>query len=340
MRIAPTQDTSTPATGRAARVVVVPLQAINDLVTESRGGGPRAALAALIAGKTIEATVRMALPNGRTVLEVDAEQIDLPLSEAIAPGTQLRLRATSLGALTAMAEAMVIEPDTTELTPAARLLTQLATHAASEGPEPLTVSVVGLKAGPASLAASLADAFEHSGLFYESHLEAWVEGKRDLSSIAREPQASLGSRSELRFIAGSMAGAFEAAASESTRASIPAEAVNAVQNQLQALETGAAICRAEVWPQQFAHLSVGSDDRHATGGAVSRSWRAHLRLELPQLGVVDAMLTLTDGGIGIRMSVGHAGTQAKLRGASLELARSLADAGLRPLSVDVACDAY
>ena len=43
-----------------------------------------------------------------------------------------------------------------------------------------------------TIAASMKDALEFSGLFYESHLEQWASGKRPLAALTREPQAKNG----------------------------------------------------------------------------------------------------------------------------------------------------
>ena len=44
----------------------------------------------------------------------------------------------------------------------------------------------------AALPAALANLVDHSGLFYESHLAAWLNGTRTETAIRKEPQASLG----------------------------------------------------------------------------------------------------------------------------------------------------
>lgn len=46
----------------------------------------------------------------------------------------------------------------------------------------------------AVLPAALAALVDHSGLFYESHLAAWVNGARTLAAVRQEPQAALGAR--------------------------------------------------------------------------------------------------------------------------------------------------
>lgn len=44
---------------------------------------------------------------------------------------------------------------------------------------------------PTELAARLRGSLEHSGLFYESHLQSWFRGERSLEQLAREPQMRL-----------------------------------------------------------------------------------------------------------------------------------------------------
>ena len=47
------------------------------------------------------------------------------------------------------------------------------------------------EAAPADVAARLRGSLEHSGLFYESHLQGWFRGERSLEQLAREPQMRL-----------------------------------------------------------------------------------------------------------------------------------------------------
>ncbi|MFP1682530.1 flagellar hook-length control protein FliK [Alloalcanivorax sp. C16-1] len=47
------------------------------------------------------------------------------------------------------------------------------------------------EAAPAEVAARLRGSLEHSGLFYESHLQGWFRGERSLEQLAREPQMRL-----------------------------------------------------------------------------------------------------------------------------------------------------
>lgn len=78
-----------------------------------------------------------------------------------------------------------------ELSVMARQLAQLLS---SDTPvEPAATSVRPLlpapEAKPDKIAAALQQQITHSGLFYESHLGEWVEGKRGLESLRLEPQA-------------------------------------------------------------------------------------------------------------------------------------------------------
>lgn len=47
-----------------------------------------------------------------------------------------------------------------------------------------------------TLPAALAGLVDHSGLFYESHLAAWVNGARTLAELKKDPQASLGTQAQ------------------------------------------------------------------------------------------------------------------------------------------------
>ncbi|RDK07020.1 flagellar hook-length control protein FliK [Cupriavidus lacunae] len=77
---------------------------------------------------------------------------------------------------------------------AARTILDLLGKAADSAPR-ATATLMPAPPTPttaAALPAALAGLVDHSGLFYESHLAAWVNGARTLTDVRKEPQASLG----------------------------------------------------------------------------------------------------------------------------------------------------
>lgn len=87
-------------------------------------------------------------------------------------------------------------PSSSSLSPTGRLVAQLLRNdpAGSAAPQFIASAdpIVGDTVVPQSIAQSLARVVSESGLFYESHLLEWTQGKRELETLLREPQARLG----------------------------------------------------------------------------------------------------------------------------------------------------
>lgn len=86
-------------------------------------------------------------------------------------------------------------PPATSLSPTGQLVAQLmrADPGAAAMPHAITSPQPIVDAGvtPQTIAQTLSRVVSESGLFYESHLTEWAQGKRDLESLLREPQARL-----------------------------------------------------------------------------------------------------------------------------------------------------
>lgn len=86
-------------------------------------------------------------------------------------------------------------PPSSSLSPTGRLVAQLLRNdpAAPAAPQFIASAdpIVGDTAVPQAIAQSLARVVSESGLFYESHLLEWTQGKRELETLLREPQARL-----------------------------------------------------------------------------------------------------------------------------------------------------
>lgn len=85
-----------------------------------------------------------------------------------------------------------------QLSSAGRLIDRLLQQAQREGASAAIAGKTPLLSSPALLAtpadaprvaAALHDAIAHSGVFYESHAEEWLDGRRTTAALLREPQA-------------------------------------------------------------------------------------------------------------------------------------------------------
>ncbi|WP_374277828.1 flagellar hook-length control protein FliK [Azonexus sp.] len=120
-------------------------------------------------------------------------------------------------------------------------------------------------------------------------------------------------------------------AAPSSPAAIPADLAPLVQQQLDALATQTYAWQGQIWPGQQMQWEIeeqcGERGRDDESGA---RWQTRLRLQLPQLGGIEAHLTLRPGGeIGIALSAEQAPSEQRLGSAAPRLREQLADAGLR-----------
>jgi hypothetical protein len=154
-------------------------------------------------GTDVRAQVLGQLDNGQAIVRIAGELLAMELPTAYRIGDTLPL--TYVGSeprLTFLLSRQTVSGMPVNVSDLGRLLGQLAQEqpaAAPPLPEPLP-SINRLTTSPPLDAAGLADrlrqALTKSGVFYESHLAQWAEGKRQLAELLQEPQAAL-SRPEL-----------------------------------------------------------------------------------------------------------------------------------------------
>ncbi len=193
---------------------------------------------------------------------------------------------------------------------------------------------------PKQLAKSLQDALGSSGLFYESHVAEWAEGKRPLADLQREPQMQRQEAQPGRQSAESLARAAQAAPDLS--------AAQMINQQLHAHEQQRVQWQGEAWPGQPMQWEVQReehDKRDAKDGRNSQDgrepdtvWRSGVRFSLPVLGKVAASVTLVGDQVHIQLQAGSDGSADTMRAWAGELQRALDAAGspLASLSIGAA----
>ena len=222
------------------------------------------------------------------------------------------------------------------LSPAARALSSALASAYTTPGVPVTINgkTPLSEGGPpdaGKLAQNLRQALGDSGLFYESHVAEWAEGKRALQDLQREPQMQR------------MAQAAAAAAQS------PAEAANKLLNgpdlsaaqminqQLHTQDQGKLIWQGQAWPGQPMQWQVERDQRDSReqGGRGERDdtpvWRSGVRFRFPLLGKVGAQVTLVGEQVHIQVESGSEATAATLR-AWAGLLQGALDAAGAPLA--------
>lgn len=113
-----------------------------------------------------------------------------------------------------------------------------------------------------------------------------------------------------------------------------------VQQQLDAVATQRLAWHGEVWPDQSVEWAIereqveDRDGRSGDTGEAAR-WTTSLRLSMPNLGTVDAILQISGDRLRIRLATTEAETASDLNRQGSELTETLANAGLKVQSLDI-----
>jgi hypothetical protein len=186
------------------------------------------------------------------------------------------------------------------LSPAGKLLGSVLSAALDGGKAPSAVKaqapvVPAPTLDPAALAAALRHAVAASGLFYESHVAQWAQGRRTLAELKAEPQMAEGA----------------------PRPGAPTEPETAgfINLQLASHEQGQVAWQGQLWPGQALHWEIRrdaqerdtADEDEQDGGAreTGGTWHSRLRLTLPQLGELAARITLSGTQVQVQLEAGE-----------------------------------
>lgn len=187
----------------------------------------------------------------------------------------------------------------------------------------------GLAGGPQAsppAAATLKQALTESGVFYESHLAEWVQGDRTIDQLRHEPQGRLGP-------------ADDRAPGPATLAPrpVPDALVAVVKEQLQVIDARQIGWRGEIWPRQTIELTIAEQDAGSGEKENAPAWTTNMKLALPGLGGVEAVLQMQGDALRINLRTSQESAPA-LKNGSPQLAASLAALGLKLVSMRVEDD--
>ena len=185
-----------------------------------------------------------------------------------------------------------------------------------------------MSAQPEQLAAALRNAVVASGVFYESHLAAWVQGQHTLDDLRREPQSEWGA-------AVGESGDAENAARPGAQA-LPEQAPAMLRQQIDALESSRIGWQGPVWPHQTASLTIAEEAPRRGEEAEGSRWKTNLAIDLPRLGDVRAELAVRGVSLTIAISCGDQESARTLAAQLQKLDQGLRGAGLQPLALTVA----
>ena len=227
------------------------------------------------------------------------------------------------------------------LSPAARAIASALSTAYSAPGVPVTINgktplVAGGRPDAEQLTHSLKNALGQSGLFYESHVAEWVEGKRTMPELLREPQmqraAQAPPQGASETLARAMAGPDLAAA-------------QMINQQLHTQEQQRVQWNGQAWPGQPMEWDVRRDERERqqqpgqeNGQEREAVWRSGVRFRFPMLGKVSAAVTLVGDQVHIQMQTDSDDSAATLRAWSGQLQSAMEAAGAPLASLTIAGD--
>ena len=228
------------------------------------------------------------------------------------------------------------------LSPAARAISSALASAYTTPGMPVTINgKTPLSAGgppdATKLSAGLQRALGDSGLFYESHVAEWAEGKRPLQDLQREPQMQRMAQA---------AGQTPGEAIAKALAGPDLSAAQMINQQLHTHEQGKVMWQGEAWPGQPMQWLVereqkdgggkGARQEGGDGEAADTVWRSGVRFRFPMLGKVAANVTLVGDQVHIAVQSDSQDTAATLRAwaGALQQAMDAAGAPLSSLAIN------
>lgn len=271
-------------------------------------------------------------PSGSPLAQVDAivpsaraDSGDTPALQVASPLPRRPLVETSANAASSAISAVAVK-----LSDAAMYLSQLL------GAAPLQTASAAAQEAPAmrlgdplatapQRAESLALAMHQSGLFYESHLRAWAEGRLPLERLMNEPQAR--SAQALND------------PSPAVRDDASAALGGLLQRQLDGLDGKPLAFSGWAWPGQQVEWRVQREvddqcddpahtDESDDGTEPAPSWTTQLRLALPRLGALGATVRVVGSQVQLRLTLDNDASAELLHAHRKRLASALQAVGL------------
>ncbi len=283
-------------------------------------------------GQKVQGTIQAEVSPGVFKVRVLEQILHMQLPTTLKSGDVIELQVMSLQPRLTFSLSASANPLSTpeNLSRASLLLSTLAgqpqekAHIRAMRNEPL-LATADRPPDTTQLAHKLHESLSQSGLFYESHQAQWLAGSRSTAQLLQEPQNHLA--------AGQVSA--QHVASHQEAATIPAQLQPLVQQQLHALETRQVLWQGFVWPNQQMDWEI-----HEEGGRknpmnyeeAGAQWATQVRLNLPNLGEVAAMLRLNQHGLSITLDAADEPTRALFGAASTRLNAALAERGINVIS--------
>ncbi len=280
-------------------------------------------------GQKYLAQVEARLAGGSSLVNVAGHLLDMRLPpEATKIGNQLELTlvAQSPRLQFLLASNAPASGQTATLSPIGQFLARLLKSTTSTLTSPVPSQTAPLLSSPPTtsnaLPGILQQAITQSGLFYESHLAQWANGRKSLDSAKQMPQGALSVHTTI--------------ADLETPSPATAKILPIVQQQLQVLETGQLCWRGEIWPDQTMEWVIHDrPENHYGVTEVPAHWKTHLRLQLPKLSEINATLIVDVRGVRVKLDASEQATTNLIKQEQMALASALSAAGLTVQAIEI-----
>ncbi|MDP1979277.1 flagellar hook-length control protein FliK [Undibacterium sp.] len=215
----------------------------------------------------------------------------------------------------------------TSLSSTGKLITQILQTAPAQAdkaniasPTPIMATPVELK-DTATTAVKLQQQISTSGLFYESHVAEWAQGKRPIADIKAEPQSHIGARSQTDSVPGNQS---------TTLTTINKEMGQIIHQQLNVLEQNIVRWQGELFPGQKIEWEIKKESQSKHNPQEmedATNWQSVVRFDLPNLGPVTAIINLQSNVLGLSLRAEQSNTVSALKNHAGELATAMQIAG-------------
>lgn len=210
----------------------------------------------------------------------------------------------------------------TNLSDTGKLINNILQHARQEGaPSTLVGKMPLLQSAdelnhPEKIARQLQQIISSSGIFYESHVANWAEGKFSQTDLLDEPQAKL-NLAAINLL------------SNSTVSDDQSKLAQIIHLQLDALDQQRVAWQGDLLPSLPFAWEISKDTQHPQAEFMEQesSWQSVVRFELPHLGVVAATINLHAGQLQLFLSSNAEDTVALLKEHASNLGDALKIAG-------------
>jgi len=307
-------------------------------------------------GQKVQGTILSQVDTGVFKVRVLEQMMHMQLPESIKSGDVVELQVLSIQPRLTFSLSALSNPLSTpeHLSSTSLLLSALSqkplekTYVSAINSQPLMPET---KSAPdiSALANKLHESLSQSGLFYESHQAQWIAGSRSTAQLVQEPQNQLPfsqlSQSQQPLPSSAAIDIINNSTSISTSqqnnpvTNIPNQLQPLVQQQLNALETRQVFWQGHAWPNQRMDWEIheeGSRRGAYEYNEAGKQWATQVRLDLPNLGEVAAMLRFNANGLSITLDASGASTRALFGSASSQLTAALAERGITVASTLVA----